>query len=109
MKAANVESPAEFSLRPLADGCDLELSDLVGQSLSRPGDVAIDLSGAAEIVDRLGSAPTFGMQARVDHQSPGAEELRSQGAKVLGRAAVQTQVGTLCAAARSVIARKFTI
>ena len=44
MEGPYVESPTEPVARPVAQFDDFHLAELVGQRLSRPGDVAVDFS-----------------------------------------------------------------
>src|SRR5438093_6160594 len=77
VEGAQVEPRTEPRLRVGAKAPDLELADLVGERLSRPGDVAVHLvhdvvlreGGVREHeLDRLVPGPALRVHARVDHE-----------------------------------------
>ena len=84
VEGALVELRPELRLGFGAQPADGQLAELVGQRLSRPADVAVDLGldlmlrqrgVAREIVDRLLARPAVAMDAGVDHQPRGAPHL----------------------------------
>ena len=84
MKGSYIKPGAELRTSTLAEFAELELSQLVAQSLARPGDVAVGLrldlglvdgAGFAEEVDHLVACPAFGVNAGVDHQADGAKTI----------------------------------
>ena len=94
MELALVELLAERRLRFAPVPADLQLADLVGEGLGRPGDVALDLGGdlvlrerrvVPEIGHRLLTRPAELVQSRVDDQPAGAPHLVRQAPEVLVR------------------------
>src|SRR5436190_1861924 len=61
---------------------DLQHADLVRARLPRHDDVALHFLGWDAVVDRLLARPVLGVEAGVDHQAAGAEELGVELAKV---------------------------
>ena len=83
MEAPDVEAGAKLGLRRLAKTEELELANLVGAGLARPGAIAFDfpariVRGRAGGLDQIGdgaiAAPALAVQACVDHQATGAEQ-----------------------------------
>ena len=81
MERPDVEAAAEPGPGLVAQPSDLELADLVGEGLARPGDVAVDLvddvvlgqGGVVEHeVDRPLARPAEGVHAGVDDEPAGA-------------------------------------
>lgn len=66
---------AEFAFRFRADVEDLELADFVGAGLARHHDVALHFGNRNAVVDGLLAGPFFRVEAGVDDEAAGAEEL----------------------------------
>ena len=86
-------------LGPLAQLEDLELAELVGQRLARPGDVAVGLGldrrlvlrrMLVEEVDHLLARPVLVVHAGVEHQPIGAQQFIGQMAVVAQRVLIET-------------------
>ena len=101
VEGADVELVAERFLRAGAELEDLELADLVGQSLAGPGDVAVDLGLDAglvdvrvvvEVVDHLLAGPALGVDAGVDDEADGAPDVGLEAAIVGVRILVEADI-----------------
>ena len=90
VEGADVEFGAELFLRALAELEDLELAELVGAGLRGPRDVAVGLGlderlvdvVLAHVVDDLIAGPALRVDAGVDDEADGAEELGVEAAVV---------------------------
>ena len=98
VESPDVELPAEILRRPGAQLLDLELADLVGQRLARPGDVAVDLVRDVELglggigleeIDRLLPGPALVMHPGVDHEPHGAPHFVRELAELVVRIGIQ--------------------
>ncbi len=99
MEGAQVE--AVLGLGFLAQAGDDGVTDLVGAGLARPDAVAVDLAvrgvqrlgpGGRHVFDRPFAAPALGVDAGVDHQAHGPEQIGHQEANAaqrIGRIGVQ--------------------
>src|SRR5689334_20420587 len=92
VEASLIELRPQLLFRLAAVTTDLELAELVGKRLTRPGDVAIDLRRdlvlrecrvRAQIVHRLFARPAELVDARVDDESTGAPHFVGEPAEVL--------------------------
>src|SRR6478736_2286891 len=75
MEVLDRELVAERLLRLLAQLEDFQLAHHVRARLARVDDVAFDFARFDAVVDRLLAGPVLGVDAGVDDEAPGAEQL----------------------------------
>jgi hypothetical protein len=85
VEGPDIETRAEPLLRSIAEIESLELTDLVAEALTRPGNIPVNLgldrrlitcAAVAKVGYALSAAPTFGVNAGVDHQADGTHQLQ---------------------------------
>src|SRR5918999_2077138 len=101
VKLPHIECVAKLALSVIAQLANFQLSDLVGERLTGPRDVPVNLDGdvvqrlaavGREIVDGLLPAPSHRVQPRVEHQSHGPPHVVRQRTKSRVRIRVQAQI-----------------
>src|SRR3984957_12488151 len=98
VKTTDVESGAQLHPRTVTQFAELQLTQLVREGLRRPRDVAIRFRLDGRLVDgprfsheldHLVAIPTLRMDAGIDYQPHGAEQLAGESPIVAGRVLVE--------------------
>src|SRR5688572_19044348 len=99
VELADIETRSETLLGAFSQLLNLQFAELVGQRLSRPGNVAIDFcrhfmdrqrGARGHVIDGLLPGPPHGVQTGIDDQTAGAPHLVGETSEVVIRISIKT-------------------